>query len=250
MSTLKWGPVNSVFSLTFWKDHSILRQKNESPTNKLFRLFLFAEIASDTWFTLFFWKTVRVSGNTKLNWVVINELTKTYRIDSNKRRPGMSAILFPPERYRFVHLSRLMWLIRSGKRLRNNFFSRWLFLFLWLFNKIIESKWKYVAKSIRWSFRGIQHLRSGIGLFETGLKPSWKRKFLTRNRVWTVSWDTLWRAVLKWCGFRVSGLGFGFRWAGSLVSCGRKVDWRKKRHAVSKISGFVWTRPKKRLLLT
>ena len=59
---------------------------------------------------------------------------------------------------------------------------------------------------------------------------------------------TFWRAVLKWCGFRVSGLGFGFRWAGSLVSCGRKVEWRKKRHAVSKISGFVWTRPKTRLL--
>ena len=111
----------SVFSLTCWKDHSILRQKkNESPTNKLFRLF--AEIASDTWFTLFFWKTVRVCGNTKLNWVVINELRKTHRIDSNKRRPRMSG---------------LMWLIRSGKRLRNNFFSRWLFLFLWLFNKII-----------------------------------------------------------------------------------------------------------------
>ena len=161
---------------------------------------------------------------------------KTYRIDSNKSRPGMSAVPFPLQRYRFVHLSRLMWLIRSGKRLRNNFFSRW-------------RKWKYVAKSIRWSFRGIQHLRSGIGLFETGLKPSWNRTFFTQIRV-DGGLRTLWRAVLKWCGFRVSGLGFGFRWAGSLVSCGRKVDWRKKRHAVSKISGFVWTRPKTRLLFT
>ena len=149
-----------------------------------------------------------------MNW------EKTYRIDSNKRRPGMSAVPFPPQRYRFVHLSRLMWLIRSGKGLRNNFLSRWLFLFLWLFNKIIQSKWKYVAKSIRWSFRGIQHLRSGIGLFETGLKPTWNRTFFTRIRVDGVlghSEERFWNDA-----------GFGFRWAGSLVSCGRRSIGVKK----------------------
>ena len=82
-------------------------------------------------------KTVRVSGEYKI------ELGFHKGIDSNKRRPGMSAAPVQPQCYRFVHLSRLMWLIRSGKRLRNNFFSRWLFLFLWVFNKIIQSKWKY-----------------------------------------------------------------------------------------------------------
>ena len=182
-----------------------------------------------------------------MNW------EKTYRIDSNKRRPGMSAVPFPPQRYRFVHLSRLMWLIRSGKRLRNIFFSRWLFLFLWLFNKIIQSKWKYVAKSIRWSFRGIQHLRSGIGLFETGLKPSWNRTFFTRIRVDGVlghSEERFWNDA--GFGFRVSGLGFGFRWAGSLVSYGRKVDWRKKKTCSLKNIRIRVNAPgsKTRLLLT
>lgn len=75
LSTLKWGPLNSLFSLTCRKDHSIMRQKNESPTNKLFRLF--AEIASGhSVYTLLLEKQYVSPGNTKLSWVVINELRK------------------------------------------------------------------------------------------------------------------------------------------------------------------------------